>query len=169
MKPLIKLIISAILLVVCVTSCENEEMIEKSLSGKWEYTIKISFEGTNYNTDQSISGEKTFSGTFTWDETLDGYLEGDIELSYFDGFMVDDFLERYDGNQLGFTDGSFTWFENGIEFEAYGAWKSVPLKYNMKEFTTTDGSFAWVEVTYPDGSEIFCSNVEATLEARKIR
>ena len=165
MKSVIKLLFS-IALVICATSCEREEAIEKSLVGKWEYTIELSFEGTNYNTDQSISGTKKFLGTFTWDENLHGYLEGDIENSYFDG-VVDDFFEMYGELRLGFTDDSFEWSEQGKQYEAYCAWNNIPVKYNMKEFTIESGKYAWVEVTCSDGSEIYCSNVKATLEARK--
>ncbi len=170
MKATIKLLFS-IALVICATSCEREEAIEKSLAGKWEYIIELSFEGTNYNTGQSISGTKIFSGTFTWDETLDGYLEGDLEnsYSYLDGYIVDDFLDFYDEDRLGLDDDSFYWYEDGKQYEAYCAWKNIPVKYNMKEFTTESSSYSWVEITYPDDSEVYCSNVEATLEARKIR
>lgn len=167
MKPIIKSLVF-IALAIFATSCEREEAIEKSLAGKWEYTIEISFKGTN-NTDPSVSGTKKFTGTFTWDENLHGYLEGDIEYSYLDGFITDDYLESDGKYYLGFTDDSFHWLEAGNEYEAYCDWKSIAVKYSMKKFTTKNGGFAWVEIICPDGSEVFCLAVEATLEARKIR
>ena len=166
MKAIIKSLFF-ITLVLFATSCEREEAIEKSLVGKWEYTIELSFEGTNYNTDQSISGTKKFSGTFTWDENLHGYLEGDIEYSYFDGFITDDYLDSDGEYYLGFTDDSFHWSEAGNEYEAYCDWKSIAVQYSMKKITTKNGGLAWVEIMRPDGSEVLCLAVEATLEARK--
>lgn len=167
MRSIVKLLIT-ILLIAFLASCNSEESIKKSLVGKWEYTIEISFKGTNYNTNQSISETKMFSGTFTWDEDLYGLLEGDIEYSYLDG-AIGDFLEMYGELRLGFTGEDFGWSENGKQYKAFCDWKNVPVKYNMKEFTVESGSYSWVEVTNSDGSEIFCSYVEATLKARKIR
>lgn len=172
MKPIIKsLVFSA--LAIFVTSCECEGTIEKSLAGKWEYTIEISFKGTN-NTDPSVSETKKFSGTFTWDETLDGYLEGDLgdSYSYLDGFITDDYLDSDGEYYLAFYADTFHWSENGKQYEAFCDWKSVPVRYNMKSFKTTPINWIgspWVEIIRPDGSEVFCLAVEATLEARKIR
>lgn len=162
MKALFKLFVS-ITLVVFATSCEQEDMPLKkeAFAGTWEYTIEISFEGTNYNTEQSVSETKKFSGTFTWDENLDGWLEGDIEYSYLMGYI--------DNGWLGFTEDDFRWSENGIEYVAFCPWKSVEVNKKTKDFTTENASWAWVEVKLPDGSEIHCSSVDATLTARKIK
>lgn len=167
MKAIIKSLFF-ITLVMFATSCEREEAIEKSLVGEWEYTIEISFKGTN-NTDPSVFGTKKFTGTFTWDENLHGYLEGDIEYSYLDGVITDYYLDSDGEYYLEFIDDSFHWLEAGNEYEAYCDWKSIPVKYNMKEFTIESGRYAWVEIIRLDGSEVFCLAVEATLEARKIR
>lgn len=159
MESFTKLFITTIL-VIFATSCKRENDTETSLAGTWEYSIEISFEGTNYNTNQSISETKKFSGVFTWDEGLDGWLEGDIEYSYLMGHL--------DEGQLGFTEDNFRWSENGKEYEAFCIWNSVPATNSTKEFTTKSGMYSWVEVTYPDGNEIFCTDVDATLKARKI-
>lgn len=162
MKSLIKLLVS-ITLVMFATSCEQDEftLIKETLAGTWEYTIEISFEGTNYNTEQSVSETKRLSGTFTWDEMLDGSLEGDIEYSYLIGSI--------DDGWLGFTEDKFAWSENGKEYEAFCPWKSVAVNKKTKEFTTENSKWAWVEVKYPDGNEIYCSNVDATFTAKKIK
>lgn len=160
MKSLIKLLVS-ITLVMFATSCETDELTEETLAGTWKYTIEISFEGTNYNTEQSVSETKILSGTFTWDDKLDGWLEGDIEYSYLMGNLNEGWL--------GFTADEFTWSENGKEYKAFCPWISVTVNNKTKEFTTKDGSWAWVEITYPDGNEISCSSVDATFTARKIK
>ena len=165
MKPIIKSLVF-IALAIFATSCERPKTIEESLVGKWKYTIEIAFTGTNYNTGLSISKSENFSGTFTWDDYLDGYLEGDLEDSFIDGYIHDDYLELYEEVQLGLLHG-FSWSKDNVEYEAYCDWEFVPIKYKQKEFRVTEGKLSWVEVTYPDGSKIFCTNVKATLEARK--
>lgn len=164
MKSLVKLLVS-ITLVMFAASCKQDDTIlpltKEVFAGTWEYTIEISFEGTNYDTDQSVSETKRLSGTFTWNENLDGWLEGEIEYSYLMGYL--------DEGWLGFTEDKFTWSENGKEYDAFCPWKSVAVNNKTKDFTTESGKWAYVTVKYPDGSEIYCSNVDATLSARKIK
>ena len=140
------------------TSCES---VKSSYEGTWEYTIEISFEGTNYNIDRTISESKKFIGTFTWDSELKAYLMGDIEGSYLIGSVKD--------KKLGFIDASFSWSEKGKKYTAFCDWKSVDAKYNLKEFTTKNTKYAWVEVNYPDGYKILCTNVNATFKSKKMR
>jgi hypothetical protein len=172
MKTTILKVLLLFVIVLSVCACRpNYESIEKSLAGTWEYTINISYEGINYATGQSVSGTKTFSGTFTWDENLEGYLEGELEDSYshLNGFIADDFLELSEENQLSLNDDSFYWSENAKKYEAFCDWKNIPVKYNMKEFTTESGVYAYVEIEDLDGSKIFCPDTKAILKARKIK
>ena len=141
MKTLFKLFVS-ITLVMLATSCEQDEMslTKETFAGTWEYTIEISFEGTNYNTEQSVSETKKFSGTFTWDENLDGWLEGDIEYSYLMGYI--------DNGWLGFTEDDFRWSENGIEYQA------------LREGATLLKCFDIVREAYPlIAKEFLCSTI----------
>lgn len=158
MKTVIKFL-GYITLVILAASCERDETSVKSLVGTWEYTIQLSFRGTNYDTGQSISESKNFSGTFTWDDNLHGYLMGDIEYSYLDGYVED--------GRLGFIEDSFRWSEGGKEYEIFCVWNSVPVERKMKTFTTTAGKHSWVEVQYSNGNEVFGDYVEATFTARK--
>ncbi|MBR2318826.1 MAG: hypothetical protein IKA52_04040 [Bacteroidaceae bacterium] len=163
MKSFVKLLVS-ITLVMFAASCKHDDSLpltKETFAGTWEYTIEISFEGTNYDTGQSISETKRLSGTFTWDERLNGWLEGDIQYSYLIGYL--------DEEWLGFTEDKFTWSENGKEYAAFCPWQSVAVNNKTKDFTTENGKWASVTVKYPDGSEIYCSNVDATFRARKIK
>lgn len=160
MKSIIKCLVIATLLML-ITSCESNEISRSSFEGTWEYIIEISFEGTNYDVDRTISETKKFTGTFTWDSDLKAYMNGDIENSYLDGTITD--------GRLGFFADSFNWSEKGKKYTASCNWKSVETTNNLKEFTTKSQKHSWVEVKYPDGYEIFCTNVNATFKAKKIR
>lgn len=161
-------ILAPIALVFIATSCEKpsgekyDEAVESALVGKWEYTIDISYSGTDYTTGLPVSGERTFKGTFTWDDYLHGLLGGDLEECY-------PYLEgSVDDGHLTFIEDSFTWSENDIEYEVFCDWQNTPVTKKTKEFSTKSAGYSWVEITYPNGNEIFTTDMTATLKAKKI-
>lgn len=156
-------ILAPIALVFIATSCEKpsgekyDEAVESALVGKWEYTIDISYSGTDYTTGLPVSGEKTLRGTFTWDEYLNGELTGQ---TFFDGSV--------DEGYLGFRESDLKWAENGNYYKAFCSWNSVPVTKKTKEFTTTCGKWSYLDIDYADGHEVHTDDINATFKAKKI-
>lgn len=167
MKSVIKIWFPIALLCLAI-SCEKkggekyDATIETSLVGKWEYTINVSYTGVDNTTGLPVSGERTFKGTFTWDDYLHGLLGGDLEecYSYLEG-SVDD-------GHLTFIEDRFTWSENGNYYKAFCTWNSVPVTKKTKEFTTTCGKWSYLDIDYADGHEVHTDDINATFKAKKI-
>ncbi len=161
MKTKILYCFTACLVTCLMVSC-NDESIEKSLQGSWNFSIRITFEGRNSNTGNEVSEVKEVSGTYKWDEGLKSYTNHPIvKYNSFDAYIKNGTLDFYNSK--------LEWEENGLKYEAACWWNSVNAKYNMKKFAAEGYNSSWVEVTYPDKSVVFCSHAKATLEANKIQ
>lgn len=161
-----------IALLCCAVSCEKQgggggvkqdAAIESALVGEWEYTIDIWYSGTNYDTMMPVTGEKIFKGTFTWDENLYGNLDWNNKplSSYMNGGV--------ENGQLEIIGDSLIWTENGEEYEVFCTWDPIAVTKKTKEFSVYCGEYSWIEITYPDGSEMFTNNIIATITAKKIK